>query len=65
MNSITGGFFGVLGGIIIVAIIAVVVSRNSNTAQLITESAKGLTNALSVAVSPVTASGTRGTARNA
>lgn len=42
-----------------VAIVAVLVSRNANTAAVIQAGASGLSNALDVAVSPVTGSTSR------
>lgn len=64
MNNAIGSFFGVISSVIVVAIIAVLVSRQSDTAKVIGESGKALSGLLQVAVSPVT-SGQRsfGTAR--
>ena len=54
MNNAVAGVIGVFTAIVTVAIIAVLVSRNSNTAQVIREGAGAITGALAVAVSPVT-----------
>lgn len=54
MNAITEMLLTVSMGIIGVAILAVIVSRNSNTAGVIQASASGFGNALDVAISPVT-----------
>jgi hypothetical protein len=54
MSNITEMLVTVLMGIIGVAILAVIVSKNSNTAGVIQASASGFGNALDVAISPVT-----------
>lgn len=64
MNNALGSAIGVFSSIIVVAIIAVLVSRNSDTSKIIGETGKALGGVLQVAVSPVV-SGQRtfGTAR--
>ena len=47
----------ILTAIVGVAIVAVILSRNSNTAQVISSAAGGFSEALGVAVSPITGSG--------
>jgi hypothetical protein len=57
-------FWGTLSavglGIIGVAVLAVVVSRNSNTAGVVTATGNAFSQSLGVAVSPVTGSGGAG-----
>lgn len=66
MNNAVAGVIGIFTAIITVAIIAVLVSRNSNTAQVIREGANAVTGALTIAVSPVTGGNQRrGIASNA
>ena len=64
MNNAIGSAIGVFTSIIVVAIIAVLVSKQSDTANIIGETGKSLGGLLTVAVSPIT-SGQRtfGTAR--
>lgn len=64
MNNTVGQIVGIFTAIVTVAIIAVLVSRNSNTAQVIREAGGVFTSALSVAVSPVSSS-RRGPTSNA
>jgi len=47
----------ILTAIVGVAIVAVIVSRNSNTASVIGSAAQGFSEAIGVAVSPITGSG--------
>lgn len=54
MNQITEMLITIGMGIIGVALLAVIVSKNSNTAGVIQASASGFGNALDVAISPVT-----------
>lgn len=54
MNQLTGAIVTVLTAIIGVAIIAVLVSKNANTTNVITSGAEGFAGALSTALSPVT-----------
>ncbi len=54
MNSITESIVTVASLIVGVAILALIVSRRSNTAGVIQAAASGFGNALNVAVSPVT-----------
>jgi lipoprotein signal peptidase len=54
MNNITEMLVTIAMGIIGVAILAVIVSKNSNTAGVIQASASGFGNTLDVAISPVT-----------
>lgn len=60
MNNFMGQLVVVLTGIIGVALVAVVVSKNANTSEVINSSGNALSNFLSVAVSPVTGGGTGG-----
>lgn len=54
MNQITEMFVTIGAGFVLVAIIALLVSKNSNTAAVIQATASGYGNILDVAVSPVT-----------
>ena len=63
MNNAIAGVIGIFTAIVTVAIIAVLVSRNSNTAQVIREGASAITGALQIAVSPVTTGGGRAVGR--
>lgn len=54
MNQITEAIVTIAMGIISVAIVAVLVSRNAQTPQVIQSAASGFGNALGVAESPVT-----------
>ena len=54
MNQITETVVTIATAIVGVAILAVIVSRRSNTAGVIQAAASGFGNALNVAVSPVT-----------
>ena len=54
MDDFEKAFAAVFGAIIGVAIVAVLVSQNSNTANVITAGGSALTGLLRVAVSPVT-----------
>lgn len=54
MNAITEMMLTIGLGLLGVAALALVVSRNSNTAGVIQASASGFGNALDVAISPVT-----------
>lgn len=48
---------GIVTAIVGLAILAVIVGRNSKTGEVIREASKGFTSALQVAVSPVTGTG--------
>jgi PRD1 phage membrane DNA delivery len=54
MGNITEMLVTIGAGIIGVAMLALIVSKNSNTAGVIQASASGFGNALDVAISPVT-----------
>lgn len=54
MNSITEMFVTLAAGIVFVAALAVILSKNSNTAAVIQNMASGYGNVLDVAISPVT-----------
>lgn len=54
MNNITEMLLTIGTGILGVAMLALIVSKNSNTAGVIQASASGFGNALGVAISPVT-----------
>jgi hypothetical protein len=54
MSNITEMLLTIGAGIIGVAMLALIVSKNSNTAAVIQSSASGFGNALDVAISPVT-----------
>lgn len=54
MNQITENIVAVLTAIVGVAILAVLVSRNSNTAGVLNAAGSAFSGALSTAVSPVT-----------
>lgn len=54
MDRITEMLVTILMGIIGVATLAIIISKNSNTAAVIQASASGFGNALDVAISPVT-----------
>lgn len=54
MNNFVEQLFTVLAGIVTLATIAVLVSRNANTAGVITAGASGFSQAISAAVAPVT-----------
>lgn len=54
MNQLTESVVTILTAIIGVAILATLVSRNSNTAGVIQAAASGFGNALAVATGPVT-----------
>lgn len=54
MNQITEMLLTIAMGVIGVTILAVIVSRNSNTAGVIQASASGFGNVLGVATAPVT-----------
>lgn len=54
MNALTEAIVTIATAIIGVAILAVLVSRNSNTAAVIQAAASGFGNSLDVAISPVT-----------
>ena len=56
MPDIGKGIFGILTAIVGVAIIAVIVSRNSNTTGVISSASDAFTSALRVAVSPIVVS---------
>lgn len=58
MNQITESLVTVASLIVGVAILAVLVSRKSNTASVIQAAASGFGNALGVATSPVTGAST-------
>jgi hypothetical protein len=57
MSNATEQVVTVAVAIVGVAILAVLVSKNSNTAAVIKESGAAFSNALSVAVSPITGRG--------
>lgn len=54
MNHFGDQVVAVLTAIIGVAILSVILSRNSNTASVISSAARGFSEALSTAVSPIT-----------
>ncbi len=54
MNNITESVVTILTAIIGVAILAVLVSRNSNTSGVLSSAGDAFSNVLGVAVSPVT-----------
>ena len=54
MNSLTEGVVTILTAIVGVAILAVLVSRNSNTSGVISSAGSAFSNALSAATGPVT-----------
>lgn len=54
MNSMTEALVTVATAIVGVAIISVLVSKKSNTANVIQAAASGFSNALGVSISPVT-----------
>jgi len=54
MDKITSSIVTIVTAIIGVAIIAVLVSKNANTGNVITAAAQGLAGDLSAAVAPVT-----------
>lgn len=56
MNNITEAIVTIATAIVGVAILAVIVSRNSNTAGVIQAGASGFSNSLGVAISPITGS---------
>lgn len=56
MNQIMNGVVVILTAIIGVAILSVLVSRNSNTAGVLSAGASAFSNALGTAMSPVTGS---------
>ena len=53
-NQLVNSIVTVLVAIIGVAIVAVLVSRNAQTGQVISEASRGFSNALGTALSPVT-----------
>lgn len=57
MNNVTGGIFAVATAIVGVAIVAVIVSRNSQTPSVISAATEGFASILKVAVSPVSVGG--------
>lgn len=59
MGNFMGQLVVVLTGIIGVALVAVLVSKNANTSGVIDSSGNALSNFLGVAVSPVTGGGSR------
>lgn len=54
MNNSFAQFLVLLGGIVTVAIIAVIVSQKSNTSNVISAFFGGFSNSIEAAVSPVT-----------
>lgn len=59
MNTAVEGVVSVLTMLCAVAIIAVIVSKKANTANVIQAAASGFNNGLAVAVSPVTGATSR------
>lgn len=59
-SNFMGQLVVVLTGIIGVAMLAVLVSKNANTSQVINSGGNALTNFLATAVSPVTGGGPTG-----
>jgi hypothetical protein len=57
MNEMWSGVVTIASAIVGVAILAVLVSRNSNTSGVISSAASGFAQDLSAAVSPVTGGG--------
>lgn len=60
MGNITESIVTILTAVVGVAILAVLVSRKSNTAGVITAGGAAFGNALGIAVSPVTGAGVSG-----
>lgn len=58
-------FYKFLGGILVVAIIAVLISRNSKTAQVIQAAASAFSNILGTVVSPIGGGASAGSVPNA
>jgi PRD1 phage membrane DNA delivery len=56
MNQITGSVVTILLAIVGVAILAVLVSKQSNTANVIQAGASGFSNSLATAISPISGS---------
>jgi hypothetical protein len=56
MNQITGSVVTILLAIVGVAILAVLVSKQSNTASVIQAGASGFSNSLATAISPISGS---------
>lgn len=54
MSQLTEMFVTIGAGFVLVAVIALLVSKNSNTAAVIQSTASGYGNILDVAISPVT-----------
>ena len=57
MNNALAQIITVFTALITVAIVAVIVSKNANTAEVIKETFSGFGNALQAATSPVTGGG--------
>jgi hypothetical protein len=67
MPNTGGGFSAVIGifvGITVVAIVAVILSKNSNTPTLVSNIFGGFTKAISAAVAPVSGGGSIGSLGN-
>lgn len=62
LNDVMGNIVTIVTAIIGVAILAVLVSRNSQTSQVITSAGKAFSGALGVALSPVSGGFTGGPA---
>lgn len=56
MNQVTESLVSIFAGITFVAIIAVIVSKNSNTSNVLTSLFGGYSKAISAAVAPVSGS---------
>ena len=61
MNSIGPTLITVVGGILTLAMVAVVVSQNANTQNVLTGAGTALSTIIGAAVAPVSGSGTGGT----
>lgn len=57
MNNALAQFLVLLGGIITIAIVAVIVSQKSNTSNVITSFFNGFNGSIAAAVSPITGGG--------
>lgn len=64
MTEIEKTVTAIFGGIIAIAIVAVIVSRNSNTTSVIGAASKALSSVVAAAVNPVTTAQTNGNLGN-
>lgn len=58
MNSIGPGIVGIVAGIITLAIVAVIVSKNAQTSSVLTGAGTALSSVIGAAVQPVSSTGT-------